>query len=407
MNCASLALVSQGFSHGLNCAESSNFATADWLRWGRASVAAFRTTPNTRRPCFTHEMLLLTLARKVLLLSPHTAMWLRPELVIMIEEEEQAHSALRLGGLGREICFEQDPSAPEMGRALMKKGMAHDKACAKAAGTAEGKKGGEGKRRHGVGEGEGCSEAGGAGEPAGRGDAGCDPPSGSAEVTDVGPTAPCPNCAVCEYECYLSVVECTLADGNRCFLCPMHALESDHAGVTAAPERKALLVFREPQWMRSLLATVTVRAEGSSGWVERAQRVLHPEEAVRATLSEATAVLDAGVQLGMDDEHMLKLTSCSKAAATAVAKAQSFLSAGTRSKRASLAQCVECLAQVDGLPLAMPVIDQLRELTIQATSWESEVEAALQRPSVGTLEVRCHPNCTGVLAYGCRGCRGV
>ena len=53
-----------GFSHGLNCAESSNFATPDWLPWGRTSVQAFRSTPGTRRPCFTHEMLLLTLARK-------------------------------------------------------------------------------------------------------------------------------------------------------------------------------------------------------------------------------------------------------------------------------------------------------------------------------------------------------
>ena len=41
-----------GFSHGLNCAESSNFATADWLPWGRQSVESFRTMPGVRRPCF-------------------------------------------------------------------------------------------------------------------------------------------------------------------------------------------------------------------------------------------------------------------------------------------------------------------------------------------------------------------
>ena len=38
-----------GFSHGLNCAESSNFATPDWLPWGKASVDAFRTTAGARR----------------------------------------------------------------------------------------------------------------------------------------------------------------------------------------------------------------------------------------------------------------------------------------------------------------------------------------------------------------------
>ena len=69
-----------GFSHGLNCAESSNFATPDWLPWGRLSVEAFRAAPSTRRPCFTHEMLLLCLARKAKGLSPHVSLWVAPEL---------------------------------------------------------------------------------------------------------------------------------------------------------------------------------------------------------------------------------------------------------------------------------------------------------------------------------------
>ena len=73
-----------GFSHGVNCAESSNFATPDWLPWGRQSASAalfrtawrrcqdlgalhtprrceqveiFRTTRGARLPCFTHAPL--------------------------------------------------------------------------------------------------------------------------------------------------------------------------------------------------------------------------------------------------------------------------------------------------------------------------------------------------------------
>ena len=62
-----------GFSHGVNCAESSNFATPDWLPWGRASVEAFTAggEEKARRPCFTHEMLLLSLARKAGPTSPN------------------------------------------------------------------------------------------------------------------------------------------------------------------------------------------------------------------------------------------------------------------------------------------------------------------------------------------------
>jgi histone demethylase JARID1 len=44
-----------GFSHGLNCAESSNFATADWLPWGRQSVESFRTMPGVRCPRFVRS----------------------------------------------------------------------------------------------------------------------------------------------------------------------------------------------------------------------------------------------------------------------------------------------------------------------------------------------------------------
>ena len=77
-----------GFSHGLNCAESSNFATADWLPWGRAAVRAYRENPGTRRPCFTHEMLLITLACKARALAPHMLPWVADELKTLADDEE-------------------------------------------------------------------------------------------------------------------------------------------------------------------------------------------------------------------------------------------------------------------------------------------------------------------------------
>ena len=90
-----------GFSHGLNCAESSNFATADWLPWGRASVEAFTAggEEKARRPCFTHEMLLVSLARKARTISAHTSIWVAPELRALIEREQQSLAQLSAVGV--------------------------------------------------------------------------------------------------------------------------------------------------------------------------------------------------------------------------------------------------------------------------------------------------------------------
>ena len=43
-------------------------------------MRAFRTTAGARRPCFTHEMLLLSLARKTDRLSAHIALWVDEEI---------------------------------------------------------------------------------------------------------------------------------------------------------------------------------------------------------------------------------------------------------------------------------------------------------------------------------------
>eukprot|EP00298_Acanthocystis_sp_HF-20_P016451 c21485_g1_i4.p1 GENE.c21485_g1_i4~~c21485_g1_i4.p1 ORF type:complete len:582 (+),score=156.24 c21485_g1_i4:154-1899(+) len=46
-----------GFSHGVNCTEAVNFATADWLQYGFESVKRYRLFH--REPVFSHEELIL------------------------------------------------------------------------------------------------------------------------------------------------------------------------------------------------------------------------------------------------------------------------------------------------------------------------------------------------------------
>lgn len=50
-------------------------------------------------------------------------------------------------------------------------------------------------------------------------------------LQDVGPPVECPSCSVCEYECYLSTVECEFENSERCYLCLMHALRPFHDGM--------------------------------------------------------------------------------------------------------------------------------------------------------------------------------
>ena len=102
-----------GFSHGLNIAESSNFATPDWLPWGRASIDAYRDSPSSRKPCFVHEKLLLSLAESCNQLSPLIAEWVAPELERLIIDEETAVQKLiaSCGEMDVEICDSADEKA--------------------------------------------------------------------------------------------------------------------------------------------------------------------------------------------------------------------------------------------------------------------------------------------------------
>ena len=205
-----------GFSHGLNCAESSNFATADWLPWGRQSVESFRTMPGVRRPCFTHELLLSTLARKALVLSAHIAQWVAPELDLLIETEAAALEALSRMGVPSVSWSHTAEASDSVGMtpidtvAPMDYAMDEDSVATAAAPSAD------------------------APAPVGKA-LGSEAPT---EVADVGPAAQCPMCVACEYECFLSTVECRAADGTITYLCPAHALAPPSH---ASPEAHAAL----------------------------------------------------------------------------------------------------------------------------------------------------------------------
>ena len=55
-----------GFSHGLNLAEAVNFASADWLPFGRRAVERYRASGSDERTmCFSHEQVLLDLAAHI------------------------------------------------------------------------------------------------------------------------------------------------------------------------------------------------------------------------------------------------------------------------------------------------------------------------------------------------------
>ena len=56
-----------GFSHGFNLAEACNFAIPEWLPYGRRAVERYRTAASELRPlCFSHEQLVMNLARHIL-----------------------------------------------------------------------------------------------------------------------------------------------------------------------------------------------------------------------------------------------------------------------------------------------------------------------------------------------------
>ena len=212
------------------------------------------------------------------------------------------------------------------------------------------------------------------------GDAPGDAPDGE---PDVGP-AKCPPCAVCDYECYLSAVECGAPDAPEDgaaagMLCPMHALDK-LGGDAGARSGARVRVYRSVAWLQALLVAVEERAAAAAAWIERAQQQLGATGGARATLPEMQAVLQAGERLRMEDEHSLRL-KLSVAGASAAEREMRLLSAGTRSKRVAqptLEQCDACLAAADAWPVLLPAAEELRVLAAQGRQWSVRAAEALQ-----------------------------
>ena len=403
-----------GFSHGVNCAESSNFATPDWLPWGRASVDAFRTVAGCRRPCFTHELLLTTLARKAAHLSAHISWWVEADLAAIIRDERAHLAALAGGGIA-------DAVDARTGQPLT---LAHAGVDAAAGAGVD------------AAAGAGVDAAAGAGVDAAAG-AGADADAtvsssvdgaaaragemsvdGAGETADAWGGGTCPECAACQYECFLSVVECTGDDGQLTHLCPMHAFDGPALVDLCASEpvlraaqlpasRKRVRVYRSVEWLRSLHQQVSTRAEEAAAWIGAAKRIVQPsaptlergkaEDASgsaavaveadgaasppRATLAEAQAALAAGARLRMDDEYMLLLTTaCTKGASVSsrVATLSHALSHSKRGARPSLEACQSCVRDADALPIRFGAVAELRPVVAAGERWEEQAHAALR-----------------------------
>ena len=74
-----------GFSHGFNCSEAVNFAPADWLPFGRASIQRYRE--KKRSPVFSHDRLVLTLAHRDLAPDDSAASWVEEEMQHLVKSE--------------------------------------------------------------------------------------------------------------------------------------------------------------------------------------------------------------------------------------------------------------------------------------------------------------------------------
>ena len=75
-----------GFSHGFNVAEAVNFATADWLPFGRNAMLCY--SRHRRTPVFSMDRLLWRLAcAEAPPISLSTADWLLPELAAVADDE--------------------------------------------------------------------------------------------------------------------------------------------------------------------------------------------------------------------------------------------------------------------------------------------------------------------------------
>jgi len=102
-----------GFSHGLNVAEACNFATVDWLPYGRRSVEKYRGSGSVERGlCFSHEALLCDLAHNLPDHSPRVWGVILAELAHMLATEERERAELAERGTAGLVHLANSGSDP-------------------------------------------------------------------------------------------------------------------------------------------------------------------------------------------------------------------------------------------------------------------------------------------------------
>ena len=89
-----------GFSHGFNVAEAVNFASTDWLPFGRNAMQCY--VRHRRTPVFSMERILCRMAAStfppnVSPISLSAADWLMPELTAVVDEELRGRELLPTG----------------------------------------------------------------------------------------------------------------------------------------------------------------------------------------------------------------------------------------------------------------------------------------------------------------------
>ena len=99
-----------GFSHGFNIAEAVNFASTDWLPFGRNAMSCARK--HGRSPVFSVERLLAALAASKP--GPGLLPWLLPEIAAVVDAELKLREAARSFGINLQLLAHATaiPGAP-------------------------------------------------------------------------------------------------------------------------------------------------------------------------------------------------------------------------------------------------------------------------------------------------------
>eukprot|EP00249_Psilotum_nudum_P018459 c26816_g1_i1 orf=766-3156(-) len=95
-----------GFNHGFNCAEAVNFATADWLPFGRVGVEEYRLYH--KEAVLSHDELVCVLAKNAC--NSEMSSWLRNELIYVKELERKQRQHLWSCGVVRSSRITVHPS---------------------------------------------------------------------------------------------------------------------------------------------------------------------------------------------------------------------------------------------------------------------------------------------------------